>query len=273
MRLRILVALVGIIAISTASAGVVYQIESTTKGSGEPRVETITAKVDGDNLKMSMGSAGGGVSDDMIFRGGVPEMIMVSHKEKKFYVIDDGVIEQIGGQMSDIERQIQEALKDVPPDQRALVEQMMKSRMPKGAQATSAPSFTINKTSDRDTKNGYPCVRYELILNGTKIQDMWVTEFENVEGGAEVRDAFLGMSEFFQSLRDAMPQFARGGDENMFQHMKEMDGFPVVTFDYGPDGSVQGESKLVSASRQSVSADEYNPPANYVKQDMMSLGR
>ena len=271
MRNQLLAAVAGVALLSTASAGVVYEIKSVRYGSGEPVEEFINASVDGDNLKMVMGGTADGNADEMIFRGSVPEMIMVDHKEKRYYVMDESTIREIGNQMSDIERQMQEALKDVPPEQRPMIEQMMKSRMPKGMQGPSKPTFQLNRTPEKGTRNGYPCVKYELLREGTLMQEMWVTDWSNIEGGADVRDAFLGMSEFFQSLRDAMPDFVRD-DDNMFQNMKDMDGFPVVSLDYSPDGTLEGESKLVSAARQSIDTAAFGPPDGYVREEMR-MGR
>ena len=152
MRNQLLAAVAGIAMFSTASAGVVYEIKSVLYGSGEPVEETINASVDGDNLKMVMGGTADGNADEMIFRGGVPEMIMVDHKEKRYYVMDESTIREMGNQMSDIERQMQEALKDVPPEQRPMIEQMMKSRMPKGMPGAVEADFSAKP----DVGKGHP---------------------------------------------------------------------------------------------------------------------
>ena len=96
-----------------------------------------------------------------------------------------------------------------------------------------------------------------------------------MEGGSDVVDAFEDMADFF---REVMGSFSGTGlgrgvggpsvDDNVFEHMKELGGFPVVTRDFGDDGSLEGETALRSAKRQTIDPDAFEPPSGYKRQEM-----
>jgi len=252
-----------------ASAGVVLEIESQDRRLQESA--TVLALVDGKNLKMTITSDGDQKNSEMIYRGESREMVVVDHGDKSYMVMDEAMIDSISEQMSGYEAKMREALKDVPPEQRAMMEQMMKGRMPAPAKAPARPIVKFRNTGERDTKNGYPSVKYEATIEGRKTQEIWVTDWGNVEGGDDAVEAFLGMAEFFKQIRDSMPKFGtdEDSDDNPFEHMQELDGFPVLTYDYASDGSTASESSLRSSTQRAVAATEFEPPAAYKQREMM----
>lgn len=251
------------------SAGVVFEIETKNHESSDPG--SVQTYVDGKNLKMLITTGNEHQSNEMIFRGERREMVVIDHEEKSYMIIDEAMIRSIGEQLSGVEAQMREALKNVPPEQRAMMEKMMKGRMPPQAASPARPKVELRRTSESDTRNGYPCMKYEATLDGRKVREIWVTPWDNVEGGDEAVEAFEAMAEFFAEMRDSMPRF--GSDENQndnpFENMKEMNGFPVVSYEYATDGSLESESSLSSSTRRSVDPEEFEPPSGYKLRQMM----
>ncbi len=256
------------LALAPALAGVVYEIDFTDHEQSPPKSESIEAAVEGRNLKMGIASGGRGKQGEMIFRGDRREMVVVDHEDRTYQVLDEATMKQIAGQVGSAMSQMQEALKNVPEDQRAMVEQMMKQRMPQ--QAPQKPRSELKKTAERGDKNGYPCVKYEVLRNGHKIRELWVTDWSNVEGGSDVVGSFEEMAEFFKEMMDSIPDFGQGGSSGdpVFEHMKEMGGFPVVTSEFDDDGSLEGESSLRSARRRTLDPAEFEPPSGYKRRQM-----
>ena len=256
--------------------GVVYEIEVTDHEQSPPRKESLQLSTEGRNLKMGIGTGGAGPGE-MIFRGGDnPEMVVVDHDRKSYFVMTQEQAQQLAGQLDQVAAQMLEALKNVPEEQRKMVEQMMKRRMPK--QAPSKPATELRKTSERDTKNGYPCVKYEVLKEGDKVGDLWVTEWKNIEGSDETQAVFGEMANFFQGMVDAFSSIgAPGGpgaefDRSFLGPMKGLDGFPVVATSYDDDGSLADQSTLRSARRETLDPDAFEAPSGYERQDM-SFGK
>jgi len=264
-----------LLATTPLQAGVVYEIEVTDHEQSPPRIESIETAVEGRHLKMGMPSMGQNTPGEMIFRGDRREMVVVDHDDKSYVVMDEAAIRQIAGQvnnaMSQMQEQMQEMLKDVPADQRAAIEAMMKQQMPAAQQPTARPRSELKKTGERAKKNGYPCVKYEVLNGGRKTHELWVTDWSNIEGGQEVVGAFEDMADFFSEMIDAMPEMGQDDsdiNDNMFEFIKEMGGYPVLTREFGSDGALDGESALRSARRQTFDPEDFEPPSGYKRQEM-----
>ncbi len=259
------------LAAGPALAGVVYEIEVKDHEQSPPKTESIEAAVEGKNLKMGIAPGSDGGRGDMIFRGDRREMVVIDHEDKSFHVIDEATMQQIAGQVSQAMSQMQEMLKSVPEEQRAMVEKMMKQRMPAEAQTPERPTSELRKTGDTGDKAGYPCVKYDVLRDGRKVRELWVTDWDNIEGGREVVGAFEDMADFFKELLDSVPDFGQGGPsaDSAFEHLKEIGGFPVVTREFDDDGSLEDESTLRSARRRTLDPAEFEPPAGYKRRSMM----
>ena len=98
-----------------------------------------------------------------------------------------------------------------------------------------------------------------------------MTDWDNVDGGDDAVEAFQAMADFFKQMRDSMPRFGvdEDADDNPFEHMQEMDGFPVLTYDYASDGSIVSESSLRSSTQRTVDPAEFEPPTAYERREMM----
>lgn len=258
------------IAAQALAGGVEFHLESKSP-SGSPEITKV--HTDGNNLKMSMSSEKGREDQDMIFRNQSREMVVVDNSQRTYTVLDMETIKSMAGTVNSAMAQMEEALKNVPEAQRAMMEKMLKKRMPQ-AQTVEIPEIKVRKTSKKANKAGYACVRYDVLENGKKIREMWITPWSKVEGGAEVANAFSGMGEFFEELINAfnMPSIQESMQQmkrNMFAQMKEMEGFPVVTLDFNEDGSLERETVLKSATKRSLSAADFEPPKGYKRQTMM----
>jgi hypothetical protein len=219
---------------------------------------------------MGIAANSSGKQGEMIFRGERREIVVVDHEDKSFFVIDQEMIRQVAGQVNSAMSQMREALKNVPPDKRAMVEQMMKQRMP--AQApTTRPRGELKRNGERAEKSGYPCVKYEVWAGSRKMRELWVTDWDNIEGGDEVVGVFEDMANFYREMMEAMPKMGQGNsdmEDSIFEFMNELGGYPVVTREFGDDGSLEGENTLRSARRQTLDPDAFEPPSGYKRQEM-----
>ncbi len=260
----------GLLALTQAGAGVVYEIEVTDHSARKPATDLVRTSVEGRSLKMQFDAEKR--EGEMIYRGEPKEMIMVDHEDREYTVIDQETIAQIAAQMSQVNQQLAEALKNVPPEQRPMMERMMKQRMPQMQAAPARANIEVVATGERDTHQGYPCVKYEVLEDGVKARELWVTDWDHVEGGDEVVELFKEMAGFFQEMLDALPRFGASGgrsfDDNLFEFMDRMNGFPVVTREFSSQGELTDESVLRSVEARSLGPDEFEPPAGYKRRSM-----
>lgn len=256
-----------------AFAGVVYQVESRDLTSSPPTTSDGTMSVEGGNLKVQIANVGDGRNGEMIFRGDRREMVMVNHDDKSYFVMDEATMRQLAEQIGQAMAAMEQALAAVPESQRKKMEEMMKSRMPMPA-AQREPS-ELKKTGGSDAVNGFACDLWEVWRAGAREREMCVTDWGNVEGSAEVAEAFRGMSAFMSEMLDSLPDIAgvKGLADESFAYLAEIDGFPVVTRELAADGSVESETTFVSSRQVELSAADFEPPKGYKRQDLMKQMR
>ena len=254
---------VGVLVSVSLVAGVVYEIETKDHDASPPRTLDSTFSVEGRQLKFD-GVLGSGPRSTVIYRGDRREMVVVDHDRKSYMVIDEQALQKVGDQLNQASRQIQEQLKNLPEAQRAMVEKMMKGRLP---QTPERPTREVREAGENATKNGYPCVRYEVFRDGRKAQDLWITDWGNIPGGDEVHGVFQDMANFYRQLL-SNSQFGGAVSENPFVGLEELEGFPVVTRSF-EDNQLENESQLRSARRRTLDPAELEPPAGYKRRSML----
>lgn len=255
------------------AAGVVYEIEVTDHEASPPRVFNTELSVEGSALKMGIEPSAEGRADGaMIWLGERREMVVVNHEEQYYSVLDQETIESLASTLSGAMSQIQEALKNVPEDRRAMVEQMMRQRMPQ--EAPAAPALEITRTSERETMLGYPCVKYTMATGGLVVRELWVTDWEYLEGSKEVSRVFVDMADFISQMMESVGQIAgslpgAGNHTAIMAEMGKLDGFPVVTRELDARGEIKNESVLRAARRQKIDPQAFEPPEGYTLRSMV----
>jgi hypothetical protein len=82
--------------------------------------------------------------------------------------------EAMRGTMAEIDKQMAEAMKNMPPAQREQMQQMMR-QMGRGGGAGPAPTVTIERTGDTETIAGLPTRKYRVLADGKLHQELWLT--------------------------------------------------------------------------------------------------
>ncbi len=259
-----------------ATAGFLFEIETKDHQQNPPRIVATRMAVEGRQFTMdiapSQSEQRGGT---LLFRGDRREMVFVNHDDKSYFVMDSQTIKQLAGQLNQALSQVQDALKNVPDEQRAFAEQMIQSRMPAQQPTKKAPPEVrrLNQTAE---VYGFPCQLYEVRRDGRKIRDLWVTAWSNITGGRELAPVFADMGEFQQKLLDALPKLGDlpgGIDDSPFTTMKQIEGFPVASRDYAEDGTVKSETALRNAKSHRLNPAAFAPPAGYQRQEMFRDNR
>lgn len=257
-----------------AFAGVVYDVENKDMRTSPETVTSTDISIDGKLLKIDLTNGNGSFDGQMIFRGDSREMILVNHKEKSYFVLDEEQLKVLSAQVNRAMASMQQAMAAFPESQRAQMEKMMKSKMP--AMVAQREPAEVVKTRKSDTINGYPCVKYLVKRGGTTTRELWVTDWKNVEGGSQVSAVFEEMAGFMKDMLDNLPQMAKQqsfGDPT-FEFMKQIKGFPVLTREHGADGTVKREGLLIGSRTTDLDPADFSPPRDYRRQNLMKkMGR
>lgn len=257
---RTLTVLILIVCSPLVQAGVVMDMV-TRDAAGQ---ETDRAKIYAQSKMIRMDQGGSGSIASMIFLG--DRFIYVDHRDKSYIVMDEAMLNDVSSKISDAMKEMEAQLANMPPEQRAMVEQMMKGRMNgmMGEQGGSSREPKVESMGNAKWQS-YSCRQYEVFEGSQKTQEVCAAKLDDVAGADEVIEAFVGMAAYIKKMTESMPMMKNDG-LNPGELMEKIDGFPVHTVDYS-NGKVLREMSLDSVSEQELDRDMFAAPKNYRRQD------
>jgi hypothetical protein len=195
-------------------------------------------------------------------------MLIVDHKEKTAMSIDAETMREFVAQMQMMQKQMQDALSQLPAEQRQAAEEMMKQRMPAGmAQMGEPTKVEVVALDGTRKKDGRTCRGWEVRIDGKLQSTIWASEWKDVEIDKEDFKPFMDMAAFFEELLQSMPMMADEGSTELFSGLDEITGFPVVVETH-ENGEIVEETFFRNARRQDLDDQTFQPPAGYTMQNL-----
>lgn len=246
-------------AATAAAADGVLVVQKMTSASGA--VSTNQVDIEKTRMRAEIAAANGR-KQTMVFDGTAQVMRTIDDEAKTYTEMTRADVEQLGGQVSGAKAQLEQQMKNMPPEARARMEEMMKGR---GMTMAGAAPIEYRKVGT-DKVGKWTCDQYEGTRNGKKTSEV-CTVATTVLGFAPADfEVTRQMAEFFSKL---LPQ----GAEQMFSvgsaTPNGLAGVPVRTVTFR-DGAVQSTTEMVEVSRQNFPDSTFTVPAGYTKRDLMS---
>ncbi|MCH8014610.1 MAG: DUF4412 domain-containing protein [Candidatus Dadabacteria bacterium] len=170
---------------------------------------------------------------------------------------------------------MQQQLAELPPDQRAQAEEMMKRQGIELPGSNSVPvKIELKKTGDISKIAGYESVKYEIYRNGKLDEEIWTSKEVGLENEIDMNK----MTEYMSELRKI--EESLGGASSVSKEAEQVyievfsSGFPMKTIDYPVSGNSIIE-ETVKVSKKQIDNNEFRAPAGYRKvplEQMLQLG-
>ena len=246
-----------------AIAGV--EMDLVTKDAAGATTESVTVYAQDGRIRMEDIGDTSGQNMSMIFMDN--EFVVIDHGDQSYIIMDEAMVQEMGVKVNAAMQQMKEQLASMPPEQRAMVEQMMEQQMG-GMMAAVEESLPtrVEKTGSGSWQSG-DCTEYAVFTGEEKSQDICAAPLSDIEGADEAMAAFRNMAKFINSLADSMPGAL--GDamaENPMGLMEEIDGFPVRTVDY-MDGQTASVTTLESVEEKGLDPALFAVPEGYRQVD------
>lgn len=252
---------------ATAGAGVILSFEANASNgpeNGPATRETPSASrftLEGKKLRAE--DPHGAV---MIFDGEKQTLWTIDPKGKRYTEVTEADANRIKEMQAQMEQQMKERLKALPPDQRKEMEERLEGMR---AKPTEAPKLTFEPTGDtKKTKHGFSCKPHRVLANGKPIEEACFIPWK--EAGLSVDDfrAFDALDQFFRKLG------TQGGNQQnqIFGDLAQSPGIPAHVAMIGPDGTVGVEQDLVILKKEEIPSDQFIPPAGLKKESLFGGG-
>lgn len=237
-------------------AGGVLIVEKTvTEGSAaqEHRVQ-----IDRDWMRMEHGTSGD--KQAFVFDGVKQVIWMINYDKKTYNEMTKADIDRLGGQMTEAMAKMQEQLKKLPPDQRAMVENMMKGQM---GGAGAPVEKTVYRKVGTDKVARWTCDKYEGYRGTQKTSELCTVDPSALGFVASDFEITRKLAEF---LRKLVPKDA----DNVFSFGKVEDqgysGVPIRrVFSMGQRPTT---TETTEVTRQTFPPSTFEVPAGFTKQQL-----
>ncbi len=262
--MRMLAFLTIALASTAVSAGVYmesHQVELGEKPAPPPQV----SKIYFDGGRMRSNDADG---DGAIFKN---KTIYALDAENKTYTsVDKAAMDRMGGQLAEARKKMEAQLAGMPPERRAMMEEMMK-QMGGGAPGGKAPKREVKSTGRSESVAGFKCTLWEVTLDGQKHQELCATPASAIPGGAEVLATMREIGEMTEGLTAGLGPMAQRSANEEWRDVAKIGGVPVLMRDF-EGGKVSTETRLAVIRKESVPASMFEVPAGYKERKMPKMG-
>ena len=177
--------------------------------------------------------------------------------------------QKMEGAMKQATKTMEDAMKNMSPEQRKAMERAMGSRMPKagaGPEACPERKLEIRKTDQQATIAGYPAVNYEVVVDGKTQTELWIAKGITVSKELDPQKLERMMNEFSKAVPLCGSVLDRRAGASRDQAWKLVsEGYPVRTVDRGGSGTTV---EVIKAESRSIAPLEFQPPANFTRKTL-----
>jgi hypothetical protein len=192
---------------------------------------------------------------------------MLDDKRKSYSEMDKATLQRTMDEAGGAMKEMQEQLKQMPPEQRAQMEKMMGNNMP-GMGSGPKAVYVSKDTGRSDTVEGRKCRVWNLLKNGKLQEELCVVPFSSLPGKEDLQKAFRELADAFEGLASSMP-----GAGDAAKARNAINGYPVRTRSYDDAGKQRAmEEVMKSWTEESIPAATFNVPAGYRKEPMPGMG-
>jgi hypothetical protein len=228
--------------------------------------EASTAEIEGDHARID--SPMRQKFTAVIVDAAGTKMTMVDDNAKSYVDITEEDMKKFRGQLEAMRGQMQERLKNLPPEQRQKMEALM-AKMGNGAAGAKPEKhvFKFDSMGQKKTVNGMSCQMFKVSRDGKAYEQDCISPWS---AGLLKKSDFESMRKFGQEMAQGMGMKG-GGTGQLFEDMDQYPGIPISRVHLGDDGTSGEEDQIKSITRGSIAAARFAVPTGYTKKDVSSL--
>jgi hypothetical protein len=236
-------------------AGVRMQVESTNVGTGETTKQEIL--LDAERLRVNITGKDSNTSVMFLTDGGRNRMVMLDKGRNEYREMDQQTMNQMSQQMKGAMAQMQDAMKNMTPEQREMMEKMMKGKLGQIAGRGAAQVRTVYTAKGGGSVNGFTCTRYEGTRGAEKVSELCAAKPSDIKFSPSDFQVFENMKEFLAGFQNALANTPFGGGG--FRDMADpgFEGYPVQQTIFR-NGQPEMKMETKSIARASLSDADFS---------------
>ena len=259
MRMQTGCLCVSLLAMTAAQAGVVVHMARKNSPTDQPKDHEVVYVQDG-LLRIDELDAQGHVQDLTLFRDGT--IWKVDVQKHTFQKFDKNAM---AAQQNGMKDKMQAMMQNMPPQQRALLEERMKAMQQKSSDST------VTDAGRSEHVGSYTCEIWQMSSNSSKlVSEYCVASKGNLPGGDELVNASHKAAAVAADVVAAAPQIAKAMPP-IYTVYGKVEGFPVLVR-HMVGGKPSSEETVTAIQRQSLPADKFEIPKGFTEIKLGAAG-
>jgi hypothetical protein len=189
---------------------------------------------------------------------------IIDDADKSYIAVDQATLAQLAKKISAAMEQMKEQLAQLPPEQRAQLEQMM----PGGTDKKWVVEYLDTGKSDK--VDGRACRLWDVKRDGQLDDQICVVPYSALPGKENFQSVFANFAKIYEEMAKSVPMLS-GMMSNEFSAQAKVNGFPARTRGY-ERGQLGDDEQIMKVWREeAIPASMFEIPAGY-KQKQMPMG-
>ena len=196
-------------------------------------------------------------------------MVVLDHNRKTYTVIDPKVfVKEVEAYTKKMEELRKKHLENLPPEQREMVEKLIKEREAKNNPGNKPFVISIKDREKTEKIAGYPSKKYDVMYNENLNEEIWLTKDLGIQKELDINKMSNLMSEFKKVNKRLGDNTVK--NEEAFINLFRNGGFPMKTIDHSFGESVYVE-EVVDVNQKDIPSSEFDLPTGYEERTVQSL--
>ncbi len=258
MRTSIILAAGASVLLASAPAPAAVTLVTQRGSSG---ITTIV--LDGDHLRIEHPAPGERTTATVI-DAQAGKVVMINDHDKTYSELTDLDRQAMRLRIDAARAQMKARMKDLPPEQRKKMEEMMAQRGMGEPGAVKEPPSKFEPTGGKKTINGIACETYKRVQDGKVREELCISPWS---AGLVRKSDFAGVQKFAAGMMEDFggPQARR---RNPLADLDQYPGVPISRVTIGEDGKRAEEEQIKSIKRGTVPASTFATPTGYSKKEL-----
>jgi hypothetical protein len=265
MKRHLLAAVIAALLPAHAWGDVTIRMSSGSPGAKNRDTGTLYATPD--KLAMSWVDEKGKASSRVIFDAGTETMWLINDSRKSYLTMDRETIDQMGRQMDEATAKIEEAMAQLTPEQRKMMEKQMSKVLNAGG-GEKAERKVVKSVESKEI-SGFSCTRYDVSSDGSLVSSVWATPYAQLKVTPGDFAVVNRMGEMFQSITSRLSSLM-DAQPNPFREGSQIEGVPILSQTL-KNGKVSEETLIESVSHDAPPAGVFDVPSGYKEEKLPKM--
>jgi hypothetical protein len=173
--------------------------------------------------------------------------------------------------------QMEEAMKEMPPDQRKtmeeLLQQMRSATAPVPSQAASKrPEVKVVQTAETAMLAGHTAAKMMVYADGKPYQEVWIAKGLTLKADLDLKRLRSLQGKLMQAIMTDLPSRQPVEDDPAYERLLEQ-GYPMKIVELGEGGEPESVTEVVRIEKRDIPEREFQVPEGYRRIDLHEFFR